>query len=234
MSGPSVRAVFFDAVGTVIHPEPPAAEAYHAIGQQFGSRLSLDEIRRRFRAAFQREELRDREAGLRTSEAREEERWRDIVAAVLDDVADVDACFADLFAHFGRPAAWRCEPNAAETIRQLAERGFLLGLASNYDHRLRSVAAGLEALRRVRHLVISSEVGWRKPAPPFFDALCRSVDVAPAEVLLVGDDMGNDYEGGRTAGLQVVLFDPAGKVAADGVQRIARLGDLLTMPALSR
>src|SRR5437588_472394 len=81
-------------------PEPPAPQAYHAVGRRFGSRLSPDEVRRRFRAAFQREELRDRAAGLQTSEAREEERWRGVVAEVLDDVTDPAACFAELFEHF--------------------------------------------------------------------------------------------------------------------------------------
>jgi putative hydrolase of the HAD superfamily len=204
--GPTIRAVFFDAVGTLIHPEPAAPEVYHAVGRRFGSRLSPEEIRRCFRAAFQREEAQDQARQWRTSEERERKRWRTIVAAVLDDVTDPDGCFAALYEHFSRPEAWRCDPDAAEVLSRLAERGYVLGVASNFDRRLRPVAAGLPALRPLTHLVISSEVGWRKPAPAFFAALCRAVGLAPEQVALVGDDEINDYQGARAAGMQAVLL----------------------------
>src|SRR5207249_1370969 len=80
-------AVVFDAVGTLIHPDPPAAEVYAAAGQRFGSRHAADAIRTRFRAAFAREEAVDHAAGHRTDDAREIRRWQAIVATVLDDVA---------------------------------------------------------------------------------------------------------------------------------------------------
>ena len=88
-------------------------------------------------------------------------------------------------------------------------QGFTLGLASNYDHRLRSVVAGLPELAPLRHLAISSEIGWRKPAGEFFAAVCRMVELPPAQVLYVGDDPVNDYDGARAAGLAAVLFEPA-------------------------
>src|SRR5689334_3886912 len=104
---PGVRAVFFDAVGTLIHPEPPAPVVYAEVGRSFGSRLTPAEIAARFRTAFAREDALDLAAGLRTNEERERRRWRHIVGAVLDDVSDAGGCFEELFAHFGRPAAWR-------------------------------------------------------------------------------------------------------------------------------
>src|SRR5262249_5289944 len=192
-----VRAVFFDAVGTVIFPEPPAAEVYAAVGRRHGSRLPPGLIGDRFRAAFRREEQFDLDNGLRTDEERERRRWRHIVAAVLDDVADGEACFRELFEHFSRPGAWACAPDAAATWAGLAGRGYRLGMASNYDRRLRAVAAGLPELRPLGALVISSEVGWRKPAPQFFDALVRQAGVSAGEILFVGDDPINDDGGAR-------------------------------------
>src|SRR5262245_60532303 len=82
---PGIRAVFFDAVGTLLHPVPAAADVYYHAGQRHGSQLSLEEIRRRFATAFRAQEKRDAVAGHRTSEEREVQRWQDIVAAVLDD-----------------------------------------------------------------------------------------------------------------------------------------------------
>src|SRR5262249_48947903 len=159
----------FDAVGTLIHPQPSAADVYAAIGTRFGSRLSRAEISSRFRAAFAHEEEIDQRAGFRTSEEREVERWRRIVTSVLYDASDPEACFQELFTHFARPEAWHCDPDAAEVSSELQKRGITLGMASNYDERLRRVVEGLPELRLLtQHIVISSEVGWRKPAAPFF------------------------------------------------------------------
>jgi len=224
--GGTVRAVFFDAVGTLIHPEPSAGEVYLRVGRRFGSQLTAETIRHRFAAAFQREEERDRADGLRTSEPREAQRWRSIVAGVLDDVTDAEACFAELFAHFAKPEAWRCEPEAAETIRGLAERGLKVGMASNFDARLRGVAAGLPGLLGLQSLVISSEVGWRKPAPQLFAAICTEARQAPEAIVYVGDDTSNDYDGACAAGFQAILYDPAGRESGER-SRIGRLSDLL-------
>jgi putative hydrolase of the HAD superfamily len=227
MLPPGTRGVCFDAVGTLLHPEPPAAAAYAAVGRRWGSRLTPEVIAARFRAAFKAEEVADVGNGLRTSEVREVERWRRIVAAVLDDVTDRQPCFEELFAHFARPESWRCELDAGLVLRELAARGYALGMASNYDRRLRTVVAGFAELRPVQHLVISSEVGWRKPAGEFFTALVRAVGLPAGRVVLVGDDRGNDYEGARAAGLVAILYDPKDEAVATGLPRVTRLRELL-------
>lgn len=218
-----VGAVLFDAVGTLIHPEPPAAVAYALIGRRFRTRLSPIEVSTRFRCAFRRQEEEDARAGHRTDEERELRRWRAIVAEALDDVEDLDACFAALYDHFAQPAAWRADRRAAEVIAALRQRGLIVALASNFDRRLREVVAGLPALAGIGPLVISSEVGWKKPAPGFFEAACAAVSRPAEQVLLVGDDEENDYHGARRAGLHALLLNPGG-----GAGRIAKLRDLLS------
>jgi len=222
-----VAAVFFDAVGTVIYPEPSAAQVYADVGRAFGSGLSVAEIGRRFRSAFAAQEAEDRTAGWRTSEQRELRRWRDIVSQVLDEVRDQEACFAALFEHFARPESWRLDAEAPVLLAHLAQRGYVLGLASNYDRRLRRVVAGMPELACLPHLLISSEVGWRKPAPEFYAALCRVAGLPPERVVHVGDDCENDYRGASAAGLHAVLLDPKAE-AADKRTVIRRLKDLLS------
>lgn len=221
-----IRMVFFDAVGTLIHPNPAATEVYAAMGRKFGSKVSPNDVRAHFTAAFRAEEQFDDRLGLRTDEAREQQRWRRIVAAVLDDVRDAEGCFQALFEHFSRPEAWRCDPAAAEVLDELGRRGYRVGLASNFDQRLRRVASGLAGLEKVTDLVISSEVGWRKPAPEFFAAAAQAVGLVAAELMLVGDDCRNDFEGARAVGWWAVLLDrQRGRVKAPG--QIDQLSDLL-------
>jgi putative hydrolase of the HAD superfamily len=224
----SVRAIVFDAVGTLIHPDPPSVAVYEAVGRKYGSHLSAAVIARRFIAAFRDEEELDSRHGQQTNEARELERWRHIVQRTLDDISDPEACFCELFAHFSRPAAWQCTPGTEQMLTALAERGLVLGVASNYDRRLRYVASGLVALRPIEHLMISSEVGWRKPAAEFFRALERLVGFPGDKILFVGDDLTNDYEGALRAGLGALLFDPNGQFANQPIGRIGRLSDLTT------
>jgi putative hydrolase of the HAD superfamily len=221
-----IRGVFFDAVGTLIHPEPPAALVYAQVGRYFGSNLACDTILRRFATAFAREEKIDQLTSFRTSEQREEQRWRNIVGAVLDDVNDREKCFQELYRHFSMPGAWRVDPEGAAVAAELAIRGYLVGLASNYDRRLRNVVAGRPELRDVSCLIISSEVGWRKPAPAFFAALCAAAGQAPGDILFIGDDLGNDYDGARAAGLQAVVYDPADQYGPE-VERIRSFGELV-------
>lgn len=206
----AIRAIILDAVGTLIHPDPPAPMVYSQVGKRWGSRHDPDAIKTRFFQAFKQEEMTDRRLGWRTSEAREIERWRHIVANVLDGVSNREDCFQALFGHFGRPEAWRCDRATGAVLSGLAQRGFLLGMASNYDSRLYKVLAGKPELRPIEHVIISSEVGWRKPAPEFFAAVCRIVGLPADQILYVGDDLVNDVQGAKSAGLRAVWFAPSG------------------------
>jgi putative hydrolase of the HAD superfamily len=201
-----IRAVFFDAVGTLIHPEPPAVAVYADAARRNGSRYDLATIATRFRRAFQHEEATDAANGHRTDEARELRRWRDIVTGVLDDVRDSEACFHHLYEHFADPGNWSCAAGAAEVVAELNRRGYLLGLASNFDHRLHRIADELPAQKLIHHRVISSEVGWKKPAAEFFAAMRAAVELESSQILMVGDDLTNDVCGAQAAGMEAILL----------------------------
>lgn len=224
---PHPPVVFFDAVGTLIHPDPPAPMVYAAAGRRFGSPRDEATIAARFRAAFRRQEELDRVGNLRTGEEREVARWRAIVGEVLDDISDAETCFQELYAHFAQLSAWGCHPESAAVLAALAERGHVLGIASNFDHRLRGLVENMPALQPVRYLVISSEIGWRKPAPEFFAAMCRQAGSPPEQVLYVGDDLVNDYQGARTAGMRTVLFAAHDSAATPMEARITSLRELV-------
>ncbi len=228
---PTIRAVYFDAVGTLLHPEPSAGDAYAIYAARYDSRLSRAVIIARFRAAFRRQEGLDRAAGHRTGEERELARWQAIVAEVLDDVADSEGCFRALYDHFARPAAWRVEADAAATLRALAARGLVLGVCSNFDWRLRGLLSTLPELSGLSRVVISSEVGWKKPAAGFFAEVARSAELAPEQILIVGDDEENDYAGARAAGFPALLLDPHSASTLARGQRLERLSDLIDSAA---
>lgn len=225
-----IRAIYFDAVGTLIHPSPGAAEVYAEVGRRWGGRYSVEDIRQRFPAALQRQDAIDLAHDWATSEIREWRRWRDIVAEVLDDVPRLNVCFAELYVHFARPHAWTLAQDAEPLFEHLRQRGLTLGLASNYDQRLRSVVEGLPPWARLANVTISSEVGWRKPSAKFFEAVCRQAKLPPEQILYVGDDRVNDYDAARAAGLHALLVEPQSSSASGTILRLSELLELLSNP----
>lgn len=221
------RAVFFDAVGTLLFPDPAAPVVYAETARRHGLTLSPADVRARFIAAYRVEEEADAATDWATSEARERDRWHRIVTDTLAGVSDPDACYRHLFDHFAKPAAWRVAPDAADVLTALHRRKLLLGLGSNYDARLWPVLAGFPELAPVRdRVIISAAVGVRKPGAGFFWEVARTANSSASEVLFVGDDIGNDYEGATAAGLHAVLLDPHGRYP-DVPHRVTRLAELL-------
>jgi putative hydrolase of the HAD superfamily len=207
----TVRAVFFDAIGTLLVPAVHPARTYMATARRYGAELPEPLVRARFIAAFQREEEADEQASWRVDEERERQRWRRIVATCLSEVADVEASFRDLWEYFSSPEAWQPHPEAAEVLGQLDARSLTVGIASNFDARLLSVLDGIPQLSLVRgRCVISSLVGFRKPSPKFFEAVVARANSPVHSVLFVGDQPRNDVAGARAAGLRAVLYDPDG------------------------
>lgn len=225
-----IRAVFFDAVGTVLFPQPGAPLVYASAARRHGLNLSIVDVLQRFRAAFRAEEVIDRTAGWETSEEREVVRWRRIVANTLTEIPDTAAVFRELFDHFARPTAWETGCDVGGVLATLAGRGLTLGMGSNYDARLASVVAGHPELVPLRdRVVVSSLVGFRKPAGEFFREVVRVAGVEPGEVLFVGDDFENDYVGAGAAELRPVLLDPEGRhpEVANRIESLSTLPDVL-------
>lgn len=221
------RAVFFDAVGTLLFPRPDAPTAYAAVARRAGLAISPAAVRDRFVETYRIQEAADRAAGWVTSEDRERDRWRTVVGAALRGVPDPDACFRELYEHFARPDAWRVAPDAAAVVAELLGSGFVVGIGSNYDARLWSVLDGFPELAPLRErTVVSAAVGFRKPAREFFAEVVRVAGCEASEIVFVGDDVENDYLGATAAGLQAVVLDTRREVAAL-MNRVRSLSDLL-------
>lgn len=65
-----------------------------------------------------------------------------------------------------------------------------------------------------RGLYISDEIGVQKPDKAFFDYVLADIpEKNISRILVVGDSLTSDMQGGRNAGLDTCLYDPSGKVA---------------------
>ena len=113
----------------------------------------------------------------------------------------VEAYFSGLLDH--------CQPIPG-TIRMLEKlkTGYSLGLLSNFTHP--PAAHGLlDRLGFSAHfnfILISGELGYRKPHPKTFGHLIERFGVEKEEIIYVGDDPEPDIIGARNAGLSPVWF----------------------------
>jgi putative hydrolase of the HAD superfamily len=226
-----VRWLVFDAVGTLLTPEPGVAEAYARIGRAYGSRLTVDELGTRFGHAFRDSETRcfPSERIGRTSDAEERTRWAWIVATVLDDVTDQAGCFEALWGHFADPGHWRVYPDVAMTLERAARAGVRLAMASNFDGRLPPIVAAFPELRSIERVLVSSALGWRKPAPEFYATMLRELDADPASVVMIGDDPESDVAAPRRAGITAWWLNRDDMATTAAIPRLKTLTELDTI-----
>jgi putative hydrolase of the HAD superfamily len=211
-----IDGIVFDAVGTLIDPYPSVAEVYAEAARRQGVHIERAVVKSRFHQYFRNDEVDEMRGPLATDEPSEFRRWRRIVSNVLPEVPDPDRAFEELWDHFGRSEAWRCFPDVAPVLDRLEAKEIPIRIASNFDARLRGVVSGLGELSCcAAPLIISSEVGFRKPHPAFYRAACDSLGLPPDRVLCVGDDLENDVVGARRAGLRGLLVDRHAKRPAD-------------------
>jgi putative hydrolase of the HAD superfamily len=218
-----IEGIVLDAVGTLIEPSPSVARVYAETAERQGITIDEGEVKRRFHRYFRVDEVDEQLGPLATDEASEFRRWRRIVGNVLPELPDPERAFAELWDHFGRPSAWRAFDDVGPAIRAFRDAGLAFVIASNFDGRLRAVVRGLPDLAECEdRLVISSEVGFRKPHPAFYQTACEGMGLRPDRVLCVGDDPENDVRGPERAGCRGLLLDRDARRPAE----IAMLPDL--------
>jgi HAD superfamily hydrolase (TIGR01549 family) len=121
-------------------------------------------------------------------------------------------------------------------VRLLDElRGrYRLALFSNFDHGPpileRLTRDGLAAW--LDPIVISADIGWRKPGAEAFRIALDKVGEAPDNILFVGDTFGDDVVGARAAGLDVAWINLQRESVPEGPVPTHVLGSLTELSAV--
>jgi len=185
-------------------------------------------------------------AELKQEDAPDDERWREIPAVEkfrrmlerLDRIPAEDVPpLAEAIAithHETLVSAAIPMPGAQDVLERVRVHGCRTVLVSNWDH-ARAGAAMLEQTgltRLLDHVVISEDVGFRKPHPLIFEQALAPFDARPEAAIHVGDLAGPDAWGAGRLGFKTVWIDasddpwPADLVPSPTL-RVCRLADLL-------
>ena len=97
-------------------------------------------------------------------------------------------------------------PGIDETVRKLAARGLLLGLAANQPTRVLSELDRVGIGHLFAHREVSGHHGFRKPDVRLFLRACEDLEVAPEECIVVGDRVDNDVFPAKLLGMRAILF----------------------------
>lgn len=112
-------------------------------------------------------------------------------------------------------------------LERLGSRYGLAVITNTHDPEL---VPGHLAKMGIAHMlepvVMSVELGWRKPSPAIFQHALELLDARPEHCVYVGDNYEADYRGARAAGLQALLIDPHARSAAPKANRLASVLEL--------
>ena len=205
-----IRAILFDAAGTLFYLTKTVGDHYAYVGREVGLDLDAQKLESAFHAAWKQLPRRPAIDGPRKDD--DKGWWRELVRRVFDQVApsvselDRDNFFEVAYEHFAEPGVWELYPEVPEVLEQLRPR-FQLAIISNFDGRLRFILQHLGISNYFSYIFISSELGADKPDPEIFRRALKIMQLNADEVLHVGDDPERDWNAASAAGLSVFRLD---------------------------
>lgn len=123
-------------------------------------------------------------------------------------------------------------PGVRETLLQLKDRGFLIGIITDTIYPLewkmrRLVKAGVADLIEI--VACSTELGVHKPDPAIYSHALLEANLSPGEAAFVGH-LGIELEGARAAGMVTIAIDP--ELVEQAEHRCRTLPEMLALPIM--
>lgn len=236
MTSHHIKAIFFDAAGTLFTVNGSVGDIYARIAHEHGKEVAVSDLETGFRRCFAAAPpMAFPGAKPEQLLTLEKHWWRTLVQeafAPLGPFPAFDSYFEALFAFFARAEAWKLYPETHSTLVALHSQGFRLGVISNFDSRLFSILDGFDIAQFFDPVVISTRVGAAKPDQGIFSLALTQAQVEAQEALHVGDSYEADIIGARTAGLTPVLIDRrAHKQEGNDYSTISSLKEVLDILA---
>ena len=194
--------ILFDIDGTLLDDAAAMRAGAAALHASAGVGVPFDDFLAHWCAAADRHF--DRYiSGELDYQAQRRERIREVIDDSLG-AAEADALFAVYLA--AHEAAWWLYDDANDCLDALSHHR--LGVVSNgLGEQQRSKLHRTGITDRFETIVISAEVGERKPDAAIFHHACAGAGCAPSDAVYVGDRYETDAVGARRAGLLGVWLD---------------------------
>lgn len=228
----NIRAIFFDAGGTLLYPYPSVGEVYARVASEHGVQACQNQLNEVFRKVWNQKD------GLAmaalTDEKSEKNWWREIVRetfAPFEPFKNFEGFFDDLYDQFASPQTWRLFDETHRVLEVCKKRGLTVGMISNWDSRLIPLCEAFEINGYFDFMLISALFGKAKPHRDIFDEAVKLSGFRPEECLHVGDSLEDDVQGALSAGIHALWLDRHSRGGAKKVadNRIAIISELNEM-----
>ena len=204
-----IKAIFFDAGGTLFRPFPSVGEIYARTASSFGVNCNPEILELKFHSAWKRRGGLS-SLGAETNEAKERDWWHTLVREVFDSHGGVprfEEFFEVLHRSFEEKHLWEIYPEVLEVLAILQKRGLTLGIVSNWDLRLPRLVRNLGLEPYFDFLLSSSVCGATKPSAKIFEEALKKANALPEEAIHVGDTYEEDFVGADRLGIRAFLLD---------------------------
>jgi putative hydrolase of the HAD superfamily len=219
-----IRAITIDALGTLVHLQPPGPR----LREQLRERAGVDVSEEQATAGFAAEIGYYLDHHLEGGDPASLEALRDRCATVLRTALGIED--VDLAVVRGAMLAalhFEAFDDAEPALAELRSRGLRVVAASNWDSSLPEVLARTGLAPLLDGVVSSAAAGAAKPDPAVFEAALAIAGSAPGETLHVGDRLDKDVRGALALGMHAALIARDGEQPEDpGAPVITTLAEL--------
>jgi len=223
----AVRAIFFDAGGTLFTERSSRAAIYARAFARHGRSISESSMAEAM--AHAHATLPFTIAG----QPRYTDEWfRAFIVEVARRVGgevSLGPLSDELFATFSDPGTFRVFDDVWPTLTALRARrpSLTLGVISNWSPRLERL---LESLRLdfFRPILASASIGVEKPDVRLFAEAAAQAGVPATECVHIGDHLERDLRGARAAGMRALLLERERERKEDDQDTIASLTEVLS------
>ena len=211
----AIRAVCFDATGTLIELRESVGTVYSRAAREVGVALPAWRLDDAFARVLRRAPPLALASANGTTRAEREaaelewwcERVRQTFQATDSTVqfAEPKAFARSLFEGYRNADAWQLRPGAAALLTRLRAGGLRLAVASHFDHRLPDILEALDLAGFFDRVVVPIDGLGTKPDRALFEALAEPLGARLDELAYVGDDAPEVLT--AIAGLGLRVFD---------------------------
>jgi putative hydrolase of the HAD superfamily len=207
------KVIFLDAVGTLFGIRGSVGTIYSAIAANFGVNVPCDRLNSAFFESFKAAPpLAFSQAQFEQIPKLEFSWWQAVSrstfarAEAMEQFSDFSAFFRELYVYFATAKPWYVYEDVLPALNRWQQAGIELGIISNFDSRIYQVLEALELRDFFDTITISSITGAAKPNPEIFTVALKKHDCLSQEAWHIGDSLGEDYEGAKTAGIRPFLI----------------------------
>ena len=140
------------------------------------------------------------------------QRFRELIEKCFNGMQNADQLASEYIDRLSQQAI--LIDGAYDALKMLSEYFSIYIITNGLKKVQRGRFGKTEISRFIKKLYISDEMNVQKPRKEFFDMVLSDIEEKDSrKVLVVGDSLTSDMQGGRNAGIATCLYDPHDKVA---------------------